>query len=163
MYSHRGRTIVPPKLDVPEVAEVLNFLVDGHPGPTSGCLRIDPASGPNSRWNLRACEVFAQDFSAAQYPDADGKTLMDASHEFYRLIPTLSSRHAVASGFTDVQSYVKFQESFAKHIRRHQVCRPNTNRLGFMSSLFSVNRIEAQGSEWCGVPEKIPPDHPTSC
>jgi len=121
LYSRSGGPLTPLKLDVPEAVEILDFLTDDHPGPTFDRLRIDPTSGPNSWWNLRACQVFAQDFFAARYPDAEGKTFMDASHEFYQLLPTFSSHHAVASGFPDIQSYTNFQESLTKHIRRHRV------------------------------------------
>ena len=128
LHSRNGDPTMSLKLDVPEAVEVLDFLVGGHPGPTSDRLRIDPAAGPNSWWNLRACQVFAQDFLAARYPDTEGKTFMDVSHEFYQLLPAFGSHHAVASGFPDVRSYTKFQELLTKRIRRHRVRQPFGNQ-----------------------------------
>ena len=121
LYSRNGGPLTPLKLDVPEAVEVLDFLAGDHPGPMINRLRIDPTSGPDSWWNLRACQVFAQSFFAARYPNVEGKTLMDASYEFYQLLPTFSSQHAATSGFPDTQSYTRFQESLTKHIRRHRV------------------------------------------
>lgn len=124
LYSRNGGPLAPLKLDTPAAAEVLDFLAGRHSGPTLDRLRIDPSSGENSWWNLRACQVFAQDFFAARYPDIEGKTIMDASYEFYQLLPIFGSHHAVASGFPDMQSYKTFQGSLAKCIRRHRVRRP---------------------------------------
>lgn len=121
LYPGDGGPHTPLKLDIPTAVEILDFREGVHPGPVAGRLRVDTTSGPNSVWNLRACQVFAQDFCAKRYPEAEGKTLMDASHEFYRLIPTFISRQATGSGFADTQSYERFQESVAKHIRRHRV------------------------------------------
>ena len=70
---------------------------------------------------MQACQVFAQDFCAAQYTDAEGGAFVDASYEFHRLIPALISHHAVASGFSDTQSYERFHEFLSKRIRRHRV------------------------------------------
>lgn len=65
--------------------------------------------------------MFAQSFCAMRYQEAEGKSFMDVSHEFYRLIPMFISRHATGSGFADTRGYEEFQESLTKHIRRHRV------------------------------------------
>ena len=121
MYRDGGERRTSFKLDIPTEVETLDFRNGTHPGPVVDRFRIDATCGPNSAWNLRACQVFAQDFCATRYPEARKKTFMDALHEFYRLIPTFTSRHAIGSGFVDTKSYERFQESMAKHARRHQV------------------------------------------
>ena len=143
LYSRNGGPLAPQRLDIPEAMEVLGFLAGNHPGPTSDHFRIDLTSGPNSWWNLRACQVFAQSFLTARYPGTEGKTIMDASHKFYQLLPEFSSHHATASGFPDPQSYTNFQESLMKHIRRHRVGRPLRRSVCVASSCFSANRITA--------------------
>ena len=121
MYGDSGERCAPFKLDIPTAADILDFRKGTHPGPTAGRLRIDATSGPESAWNLQACQVFARDFFATRYPEAQGKSFMDAWHEFYRLIPLFISRHATGSGFADTKSYGRFQELVAKHTRKHQV------------------------------------------
>lgn len=121
LYRDNGGPRTSPQLDVPNAVEVLDFKSGTNPGPTASRLRIDAASGPDSAWNLRACQVFAQSFRAMRHPEAEGRTFMDASHEFYRLIPTFTSRHAVGSGFAERRDFERFQGFAMKHIRRHRV------------------------------------------
>lgn len=121
LYPRGTEPLTSHKLDVPAAAEILDFGKGSHAGPTIENFCIDPTSAPSSAWNLRACQVFAQDFCAAQYPTAEGKTVMDVSYEFYQLVPDLISHHAVASGFSDAKSYERFHESLTKHLRRHRV------------------------------------------
>ena len=123
LYPRDTGPLAPLKLNIPVAAEVLDFGKGSHIGPTIGNFRVDPTSAPSSAWNLRACQVFAQDFFAARYPEAEGKTVMDVSYEFYQLVPDFISHHATASGFADVPSYQGFHESLTKHLRRHRVSR----------------------------------------
>lgn len=123
LYRSDGSPRALHQLDVPSGVEVLNFKRGIHPGPTVIRLRIDATSPPDSAWNIRACQIFARSFFTMQHPDAGGKTFMDASHEFYRLIPTFISRHATGSGFADSKGYERFQELTAKPIRKHRVSR----------------------------------------
>ena len=92
-----------------------------HVGPTVTRFLIDPASRPSSPWNLRACQVFAEDFCAKRHPEAEGKTVIEVSWEFYNLIPEFTTQHALVSGFASSQSYEGFQESLRRHLRRHRV------------------------------------------
>lgn len=121
LYPRDAGPLASLKLDIPTAAEVLDFGQGSHVGPTIENFRIDPTSAPSSAWNLRACQAFAQDFCAARYPEAEGKTIMDVSHEFYQLVQHFISHHAAASGFADVANYQRFHESLAKHLRRHRV------------------------------------------
>ena len=124
LYSRDAGPLASRRLNVPTAIEVLDFSKGCHPGPTIDSFRIDPASGPGSSWNMRVCQVFAQDFCAAQYPGAGGRATVDALYEFHQLLPTFISHHAVASGFPDVESYERFHEHLSKRIRRHRVCYP---------------------------------------
>lgn len=117
----RTTPLSPLGLDVPSIPEVLDFMKGPRIGPTITRFRIDPASRPNSPWNLQACQVFAEDFCAKQHQGAEGKTHMDVSWEFYLLIPEITAQHALASGFANSESYERFQESLRKRIRRHRV------------------------------------------
>ena len=117
----RTRLLSPLNLDVPSISEVLDFVKGPHVGPTIARFRIDPASRPNSPWNLQACRIFAEDFCARQCQGSEGKTPTDVSWAFYLLIPEFTTQHALASGFADVPSYERFQESLRRHIRRHRV------------------------------------------
>ena len=63
----RSLPLSPLGLDVPSISEVLDFAKLPHVGPTIARFRIDPASRPNSPWNLQACRIFAEDFCAKQH------------------------------------------------------------------------------------------------
>lgn len=146
LYPRSVEPLASLKLGVPAAAEVLDFGKGSHIGPTIENFRIDPTSAPSSAWNLRACQVFAQDFCAAQHPEAEGKTVMDVSYEFYQLVPDFVSCHAVASGFADVPSYERFHESLTKHLRRHRVSsfrQPRDHKL----NIFLVVRSSTKDSE----------------
>ena len=128
MRSHANKLLYPRTvplsplgLDVPSILEVLDFAKGPHIGPTITRFRIDPASGPNSPWNLRACQVFAEDFCTKQRQAVAGRTFADVSWEFYLVIPEIATQHAIASGFADLQIYERFQECLRRHIRRHRV------------------------------------------
>ena len=117
----RTLPLSPLRLDVPSISEVLDFTKLPHAGPTIARFRIDPSSRPNSPWNLEACRVFAEDFCAKQHWATEGETLTDVSREFYMLIPEFATQHALASGFADLKSHNRFQESLRRRIRRHKV------------------------------------------
>ena len=136
LYFRDAGPLASKRLDVPAAAEVLDFSKGCHPGPTANSFRIDPTSGPSSSWNIQACQVFAHDFRAARYPGTEGRAVMDASYEFYQLLPAFISHHAVASGFSDTQSYERFHELLSKRIRRHRVS-------------YSFNHIYVDGC--CGL------------
>lgn len=123
LYPRSPGPLAARRLDIPAAIEVLDFSTGCHPGPTINSFRIDPTSGPNSPWNIQACQVFAQDF-CAQYPHAEGRDFMEASYEFHKLLPDIISHHAVASGFSDIQNYERFHEILSKRIRRHRVGYP---------------------------------------
>ena len=118
-------------LDVPSISEVLDFMKLPHVGPTIARFRIDPASRPNSPWNLEACRIFAEDFCAKQPWVAEGKTLTDVSREFYLLIPEFTTQHALASGFADLKSHNRFHESLRRRVRKHKV--------GYFNNYFVTN------------------------
>ena len=153
LYFRDAGPLASKKLDVPAATEILDFSEGCHTGPTTDSFRIDPTSGPNSSWNLQACQVFAQDFRAAQYQGTERRAIMDASYEFHQLLPTFISHHVTASGFTDTQSYERFHELLSKRIRRHRVghlfghkyvnrcCRLNVFKLG-ESRLKIVNEVQ---------------------
>lgn len=121
LYPREMKPLAPLKLNIPTATEILEYGGGSHIGPTIENFRIDPTSAPSSAWNLRACQVFAQDFFAARYQEAEGKTVMDVSCEFYQLVPDFISLHATASGFSDVTCYQRFHESMMKQLRRHRV------------------------------------------
>ena len=111
----------PSRLNHPGVVEVIDFMWGAHPGPTVDRFRIDVTSGPGSSWNLRACQVFAFDFCARNYPEASRKTHVDASYEFYRLLPSFLWLHAAAVGFEHPQRLERFHERFAEQARKYRV------------------------------------------
>ena len=117
-----GAALSPPsRLHCPGIVEVIDFGQGSHPGPTIDHFYIDATSGPGSSWNLRACQVFATDFCAAKYPEAFGKTHMDVSYEFYRLLPSFLSQNAAAKGFENPQRLGRFHEVLARQVRKHRV------------------------------------------
>lgn len=150
----------PYRLDIPTVVEILDFRKGVHRGPTVDRIRIEITSRSNSLWNLRACQVFAQGFCAVGYPESEGKSLVDISHEFCRLIPAFVSRHATECGFADTRSYEKFQELKATHIRRHRVIstlsltRPQTYHP-------IVGRIPTSSCQRSAGTSRVPAHHPS--
>lgn len=117
-----GVTSSPPsRLHHPGAVEIIDFCRGLHPGPTIERFSIDVTSGPGSSWNLRACQVFSYDFCAREYPEANGKTHVDASSEFYRLLPSFLWLHAAAVGFEHPQRLERFHELFARQARKHRV------------------------------------------
>lgn len=103
------------------MVEIIDFRRGSHPGPTIKHFSIDVTSGPGSTWNLRACQVFSHDFCAREYPEASGKTHVDASYEFYRLLPSFLWLHAAAVGFEHPQRLERFHELFARQARKYRV------------------------------------------
>ena len=90
------------------------------PGPTKGDFCIDAASGSASKWNVCAGQVFADDFCAADYPEAAGKGFADVLTEFRFLLPVVSAGVAKAAGFENLESYRRFSRSFAGRLRAHR-------------------------------------------
>ena len=121
MLYPRSTPLSPLSLDVPSISEALDFTKGRHAGPTTARFRIDPASVQSSPWNLRACQVFAEDFYFKRHPEAEGKALVDVSMEFYHLIPEFTAQHAATSGFPSLESYQRFQEQLRRRMRKHEV------------------------------------------
>lgn len=117
----RTTPLSPLGLDVPSIPEVLDFMEGRNIGPTIAHFRIDPASKPNSPWNLQACQVFGDIFCAKNHQGIEGKTAIDVTLEFYLMMPGFIAQHALTSGFASPQSFERFQESLRRHVRRHRV------------------------------------------
>jgi len=96
---------------------VVDFEQGMNPGPTVENFRIDPASGPDSKWNARSGQIFADDFCATGYPEAVGKSFTDVLSEFRVLLPAISTEVAIAAGLGDLQSYRRFSGSFERRLR----------------------------------------------
>lgn len=96
---------------------VVDYECGMSPGPTMEDFCIDAASGSDSKWNARSSQIFANDFCAAGYPEAAGKSLADVLSEFRTLLPAISADLAVAAGFEDLQSYRRFSRSFERRLR----------------------------------------------
>lgn len=129
MKSHAEKLLFPAgvtsspssRLRHPGAMEVVDFRQGLHHGPTIRHFSIDITSGLGSSWNLRACEVFSRDFCSRGYPEANGKTHVEVSYEFYRLLPSFLWLHAVAVGFEHPQRLERFHELFARQARKHRV------------------------------------------
>lgn len=96
---------------------VLDYERGMNPGPTMGGFRIDAASGPDSKWNARAGQIFAGDFCATEYSEAAGRGFVDALSAFRILLPEISTDLAIAAGFENLESYRRFSRSFARRLR----------------------------------------------
>lgn len=97
-----------------------------------GDFRIDAASGPDSKWNVRASQVFTDDFCASNYQEATGKGFADVLSEFRTLLPAISADLATAAGFENLESYRRFSRSFARRLRADRKAESRlsaTNRL----------------------------------
>lgn len=133
----------PSRLNHPGVVEVIDFMRGVNPGPTPDHFRIDVTSGAESSWNLRACQVFSHDFCAKRYPEAIGKTHVDAGYEFYRLLPSFLWFHAVAVGFEHPRRLERFHGRFAVRARKYKVWvipRVRTSSNAFISSRKPVSK-----------------------
>ena len=108
------------------------------PGPAMGDFRIDAASGPESKWNARASQVFANDFCDTGYPEATGKGFSDVLSEFRILFPEVSADLAIAAGFGNLGSYQRFSRSFARRLRAD---RKAESRLGAANKLNDPYRL----------------------
>jgi len=96
---------------------VVDYEYGMDPGPTVENFRIDAASGPDSKWNARSGQIFADDFCSTGYPEAAGKTFSDVLSEFRLLLPVISTEIAIAAGLEDLQSYRRFSRSFERRLR----------------------------------------------
>jgi hypothetical protein len=141
------------------VVEVVDFGRGSHPGPTIDRFCIDAAYGIGSGWNARACQVFAYDFCSAKYPEAIGKTHVDASYEFYRLLPSFLSRHAAAAGFGHPQRLERFHELFARQVRKQRV-RILVLHLKTRLTLFSAHGIPRPNCKRNSRTSRLPPHCP---
>ena len=121
------------------VAIAVVIYEDGmDPGPAKGDFCIDAASGPDSKWNARAGQIFADDFRVAEYPEAAGKGIADVLSEFRLLLPVVSADIAMAAGFEDLESYQRFSRSFAGRLREN---RKAESRLSAASKLIDSHRF----------------------
>lgn len=149
MKSHAEKLLFPAgiassqRLNHPGVLEIMDFLRGMHPGPTVSDFRIDVTSGRGSSWNLRACQVFSHDFSSRKYPEADGKTHVEAYYEFYRLLPSFLWHHAAAVGFERPEQLERFHERFAQQARKYDVW----FFLRFGNSLDALSRSQKPASK----------------
>ena len=96
---------------------VVDYEHGMNPGPTVENFRIDTTSGPDSKWNARSGQIFADDFCATGYPEAAGKGFAAVLSEFRLLLPVFSADLATAAGFKDLQSYRYFSRSFKRRLR----------------------------------------------
>lgn len=119
-----------------------------------GHFRIDAASGPGSKWNVRAGQIFADDFCATEYPEATGKGFADVMSEFRVLLPAISADLAIAAGFENLESYRRFSRSFARRLRADRKAESrlsSANRLNDSNMLVPIVRklVEEDGMS-CG-------------
>ena len=117
---------------------VVGYEHGTNPGPAIGDFRIDAASGPESKWNARVSQIFADDFCATDYPEAAGKGFADVLSEFRTLFPAVSVDHAIAAGFENLESYRQFSRSFRKRLRAD--CKAES-RLGVATRLNDPHRF----------------------
>lgn len=117
---------------------VVGYEHGTNPGPTIGELRVDAASGPESKWNARVGQIFVDDFCATDYPEATGKGFTDVLSEFQALFPTVSVDLAVAAGFENLESYRQFSRSFTKRLRANWKAE---SRLGAATRLNDPHRF----------------------
>lgn len=96
---------------------VVDYEGGVNPGPTVENFRIDATSGPESEWNARSGQIFAEDFCATGYPEATGQCFADVLTEFRLLLPDVSMDLATAAGFEDLQSYRRFSRPFERRLR----------------------------------------------
>lgn len=96
---------------------VVDYKHGVNPGPTMESFYVDPTSGPDSKWNARSGQIFADDFCATGYPEAAGKGFADALSEFRILLPAISTNLAIAAGFKDLQSYRRFSGPLERRLR----------------------------------------------
>lgn len=116
--NHPGRSA---RCNTTSIAiDVVDYEHDTNMGPTVDDFRVDAASGPYSKWNARAGDVFAGSFCVARYPEATGKSFTDALSEFRVLLPAVSTDIAISAGFEDLESYRRFFQPFSKNLRAYR-------------------------------------------
>ena len=122
----------------PMVTAVVDYESGLNPGPTLRNFCVDAASGPYSKWNVRASHVFADDFCAIEYSEAVGRDYADVLSEFRALLPAISVDLAIAAGFENLESYRRFARPFLGRLR---AARKAESRLSAVGQLNGRNKL----------------------